>query len=150
MTEHQPSSFARFVEWLGGQMLVGGTGCITLALVSVPLGFAHSIPLYVAAGAMFLIAQLFIVRWMFGTGMKSTKDLGFGSNRQALKYGLLMKGLDWRLSAVAAYGLVASIILAFVGMGQVVSGAMLLAITTFAAVTQAMRLNRFWPADVQS
>lgn len=131
-------------------MILGGASSITLALASVPLGFAHSIPLYIAAGAMFLIAQLFIVRWMFGTGMKSTKDLGFGSNRQALKHALFMRGLDWRLFAVAAYGLIASIILGFVGMGHVVSGAMLLAFMTFGAVTQAMRLNRFWPADTGS
>ena len=131
-------------------MIVGGATAITLALASVPLGLAYSVPLYVAAGAMFLIAQLFIVRWMFGTGMKSTKDLGFGSNRQALKYGLFMKGLDWRLSAVAVYGLIASLILSFVGMDHVVSGAVLLAFTTTAAATQAMRLNRFWPADAKS
>lgn len=130
-------------------MIIGGTTCITLALVSVPMGFAHSVALYAAAGAMFLIAQLFIVRWMFGRGMRSVKDLGFGSNRQALKYGLFMKGLDWRLSAVALYCLLASLVLGFVGVGHVVSGAMLLAFTTFAAVTQAMRLNRFWPADAQ-
>lgn len=131
-------------------MIVSGGVSVTLALASVPLGFAHSTPLYIAAGAMFLITQLFIVRWMFGTGMKSTKDLGFGLNRQALKYGLFMRGLDWRLSAVAAYGLIASIILGLVGMDRVVSGAMLLAFTTFGAVTQAMPLNRFWPADTES
>jgi hypothetical protein len=82
--------------------------------------------------------------------MKSTKDLGFGSNRKALKCGLFMRGLDWRLSVVAAYGLIASIILGVIGAGRMVSGAMLLAFMTFGAVTQAMRLNRFWPADPES
>ena len=122
---------------------------ITIALVSVPLGFAASTVLYVAAVLMFLVTQIFIVRWMFGTGMRSIKDLGFGSNRQALKYGFLMKGVDWRLSAVAIYGLLASLFLSWVGQGKVVSGAMLLAFTTFAAATQAMRLNRYWPADAR-
>jgi hypothetical protein len=147
MSQRSPSSFARTSEWLAGHMVIGGAVSITLSLAAAPLGFAHSIPLYLAAGAMFLVAQIFIVRWMFGSGMRSTKDLGFGSNREALKYSLSMKGFDWRLSAVAAYGLIASIILGFAGMGQVVSGAMLLAFTTFGAATQAMRLNRFWPAD---
>jgi len=150
MTERSPSAFGRFVEQLASRIAVVGAICISVALVSVPLGLAHSIPLYIAAGAMFLIAQLFIVRWMFGRGMRSTKDLGFGSNRQALKYGLFMKGLDWRLSAVAVYGLLASLVLGFLGMGQFVSGAMLLSFATFGAVTQAMRLHRFWPADANT
>jgi hypothetical protein len=150
MIERPASSLARFADWLGGHVIVGGATSITLALASVPLGFANGMPLYFAAGAMFLVAQLFIVRWMFGTGMKSIKDLGFGSNRQALKYWLFMKGLDWRRYAVAAYGLFATIILGLTDMGQVVSGAFLLSFTTFGAVTQAMRLNRFWPADARA
>jgi hypothetical protein len=150
MEAKSPSPFARFSEWLGGHMIVGGATTITLALISVPLGFAASTVLYVAAGLMFLVAQIFIVRWLFGTGMRSIKDLGFGSNRQALKYGLFMRGLDWRLTAVAIYGLIASFFLGWVGQGKVVSGAMLLAFTTFAAVTQAMRLNRYWPADARN
>lgn len=148
MAENQISSFGRFVEQLASRIAVVGTICISVALVSAPLGLAHSISLYIAAAVMFLIAQLFIMRWMFGKGMRSTKDLGFGSNRQALKYGLFMKGMDWRLSAVAVYGLVTSIILGFLGIGQFVSGAMLLSFATFGAVTQAMRLNHFWPADL--
>ncbi|MCE7795469.1 hypothetical protein LWE61_02735 [Sphingobium sufflavum] len=92
-----------------------------------------------------MISQIFIVHWMFGTGMKSNKELGFGSNRRVTKYGLFVKGLDWRLSAVGAYGLVASLILGFLDMGQFVSGAMLLSFATFGAVTQAMRLNHIWP-----
>jgi hypothetical protein len=48
--------------------------------------------------------------WMFGTGMRSIKELGFGSNPQALKYGLLMRGVDKRLSSVAVYGLIALVI----------------------------------------
>ncbi|MCE7796674.1 hypothetical protein LWE61_08885 [Sphingobium sufflavum] len=149
MIEHPPSSFGQFAEWLGAKIAVVGAICISIALLSSPLGLAYSVPLSLAAAVMFLIAQIFIVRWMFGAGMKSTKDLGFGSNRQALKYGLFMKGLDWRLSAVAIYGLVSSLVLGFFGMGQFVSGAMLLSFATFGAVTQAMRLNRFWPVDTK-
>ncbi|KAB2853938.1 MAG: hypothetical protein BGO58_10015 [Sphingopyxis sp. 65-8] len=150
MTEHTSSRFGRFVEKIASRIAVIGAICISVALASVPLGLEYSIPLYMAAGAMFLIAQLFIVRWMFGKGMRSTKDLGFGSNRQALKYGLFMQGLDWRLSAVAVYGLLASLVLGFLGIGQFVSGAMLLSFATFGAVAQAMRLNRFWPADAKT
>jgi hypothetical protein len=150
MTEHSPSAFGRFVERIAKRIAVVGAICISVALVSEPLGLAHSVPLYIAAGAMFLIAQLFIVRWMFCKGMRSTKDLGFGSNRQPLKYGRFMKGLDWRLSAVAVYGLISSIVLGFFGLGQFMSGAMLLSFACFGAVTQAMRLNRFWPADTKS
>lgn len=150
MEAKSPSGFARFSEWLGGHMISGGAAAITLALLSVPLGVAASPVLYVAAALMFLVAQIFIIRWMFGPGMRSVKDLGFGSNRQALKYGLFMKGLDWRLSAVALYGLLASILLGWAGQDKVVSGATLLAFTTFGAATQAMRLNRFWPADARN
>ena len=82
-------------------MVIGGAAAITVALLSVPLNLAASPVLYVAAAFMFLVAQIFVVRWMFGPGVRSIKDLGFGSNRQALKYGLFMKGLDWRLSEVA-------------------------------------------------
>ena len=147
MAQPQLSSFASLVEWLVDKMIIVGAALATLALVSVPLGFANSLGIYIASGVMFFVAQLFIVRWMFGTGMKSTKDLGFGSNRRALKYIFFMKGLDWRLYAVAFYGLTASVILGFLGMGRVVSGAMLLAMMTFGAISQAMRLNRSWPAD---
>jgi len=150
MTESRPSAFGRFVEWLGGKFVVIGTSCVTAALLSSYLGFGHSVLLYVSAGIMFLISQLFIVRWMFGAGMRSIKDLGFGSNRQALKYGLFMKGVDWRIFAVALYGLIASLILGFLEIGRVVSGSMLLAFATFGAATQAIRLNRFWPADASS
>lgn len=128
-------------------MIAVGAGSVTIALISVPVGFAYSIALYIAAAAMFLVAQIFIMRWMFGIGMRSTKDLGFGSNRQALKYCFFMKGLDWRLTAVAVYDLFSSIILGFIGAEKIVSGAMLLSFATFGAATQAMRLNRFWPAD---
>ena len=147
MAQPQLSSFASLVEWLADKMIIVGAAFATLALVSVPLGFANSLVLYIASGVMFFVAQLFIVRWMFGTGMKSTKDLGFGSNRRALKYIFFMKGLDWRLSAVAVYNLAALVILGFLGMGSVGSGALLLAFITLGTVTQAMRLNRFWPAD---
>lgn len=150
MAEHPRSSFIQLIDWLSAKITVGGALCVTLALMSVPLGLAHSILLYIAAGIMFLIAQLFIIRWMFGKGMRSTKDLGFSSNRQALKYGLFMRGIDWRLATVAAYGLIASMVLGFYGMGQVVSGAMLLSFATFGAATQAIRLNRFWPSDANS
>jgi hypothetical protein len=150
MAEHPSSSFGKFVEWLASKIAIIGAVSISLALVSLPLGFAHSVPLYIAAGIMFLVAQLFIVRWMFGVGRKSTKELGFGSNRQAIKYSIFAKGLDWRLSAVAVYGLGASLILGFLGMGQFVSGAMLLSFATFGAATQAIRLNRSWPVDTNS
>lgn len=131
-------------------MATGGAIATTIAVLSVPLGFAHSAVMYAGAGLMFIIAQIFIIRWMFGTGMRSIKELGFGSNRQAFKYWLFLKGIDKRLSGVAVYGLVASLAIGWAGRGEVVSGAMLLAFTTFGAATQAIRLNRFWPADAQS
>lgn len=127
-------------------MVAGGTIATTIAIISVPLGFAHSVAMYAGAGLMFIIVQIFIIRWMFGTGMRSIKELGFGSNRQALKYGLLMRGVDKRLSSVAVYGLIA-LVIGWAGRGEVVSGAMLLAFTTFGTATQAMRLNPFWTAD---
>lgn len=150
MQPASPSAFARFSEWLGGHMVASGAIATTIAIISVPLGFAHSVAMYASAGLMFIVAQIFIIRWMFGAGMRSIKELGFGSNRQALKYGILMRGVDKRLSSVAVYGLIASLVIGWAGRGEVVSGAMLLAFTTFGAATQAMRLNRFWPADAQS
>jgi len=103
--------------------------------------------MYVAAALMFLIAQVFILRWMFGRGMRSIADLGFGSNRQALKYGLSMKGFDRSLMVAAVYSFGATLFIGFLDFAQTVSGAMLLSFASFGAVTQAMRLNRFWPAD---
>lgn len=149
MSDASPSAFARFSEWLSGQMAAGGAISTTLALVSVQLGFSDSIVLYAGAAVMFLVAQIFIIRWLFGVGMRSTKDLGFASNRQALKYGLFMRGLDSRLSAVAVYNLMASLILGWADSGKLVSGAMLLSFSTFAAATAAMRLNRNWPSNGQ-
>lgn len=147
VTTPATSAFGRFAEWLGSKIVGLGTASVIVALVSMPLGFSHTMPMYGAAAIMFLIAQVFIVRWMFGTGVRSVAELGFGSNRQALKYGLLMRGFDknLRLLAFASFG--AALILGILDFGQTVSGAMLLAFMTFGAVTQAMRLNRFWPAD---
>lgn len=147
MTTASTSAFGRFAEYLGSKITGVGTVSVIVALLSVPLGFSHTVPMYAAAALMFLVAQVFIMRWMFGTGMQSTTELGFGSNRQALKYGLLMKGFDKNLRIVALASFGATIVLTFLDFGQTVSGAMLLALTTFAAETQAMRLNRFWPAN---
>lgn len=143
------SAFARFSEWLAGLMAAGGAITTTIAIISVPLGFAYSVTLYASAGMMFIIGQIFIIRWMFGTGMRSIKELGFGSNRQAFKYGFYMRGMDSRLLVVALYSLIASIVIGWAEHGEVVSGAMLLTFTTFAAATQAMRLNRHWPENAE-
>ena len=147
VTANRSSVFARTAAWLESKTAILCTVSVSISLLSVPLGISHWVALYVAAALMFLIAQIFIVRWTFGRGMRSIADLGFGSNRQALKYGLLMKGVDRGLMAIALYSFRASFLIAFMDFGQTVSGAMLLSLASFGAVTQAMRLNRLWPTD---
>ncbi|MDT0508591.1 hypothetical protein [Novosphingobium sp. MMS21-SN21R] len=147
VTSPRPSAFARTADWLGSKIAIICMVNVSIALLSIALDSRHGLAMYIAAALMFLIAQMFIVRWMFGRGMRSITDLGFGSNRQAFKYGLSMKGFDRGLLVAALYSFGVTLFIGFLDSGQTVSGAMLLSFASFGAVTQAMRLNRFWPAD---
>jgi hypothetical protein len=103
--------------------------------------------IFVLAGGMVVLATILMAQWMFGPGMRSVRALGFGSNREALRYAISTRGARPTTWIIAFLSMMSALGLWHSNVAEVPFAALSLAMATFFAVTAAMRLDREWPAD---
>ncbi|MFA6113460.1 MAG: hypothetical protein WC729_05695 [Sphingomonas sp.] len=126
---------------------IWGLASIAVAWAGFLAGMGRHPVLFALAGAMILLATVFIAQWMFGPGTRSVRALGLGGNREAVRYAMSLQGVDPASWVVALLSLISAAALWEKETAEAPLAAFALAAATFYAVIAAMRLNREWPVD---
>jgi hypothetical protein len=138
------SGYVAMTNWLARAIPIAAAPNLIVAGAAELLGRGDHLALYVLAAVTLAAGIPILLRLQLGKrGVRSTSDLGFSSNRNALRYSISWKGYDGRLLALMA----AAFFLVFFLSSEDNTGAMLLSFATFWSVGVLAFFTRCWPAD---